>query len=477
MASSLRFNLATRSIAPRSSVFLTTKQARTIAYVPPRRASTTPKLQATIVANGSHGTANGHQHQHQHHNNENSSSSSSSSSPQQQQTPTSTPKPGPLARIPTSHLVRSLLLHTITSNPTLLKVGSTIMTKTADRIDFIPPLKWVVDKTFYAQFCAGATPTSISTTISSLRSLGYTGIILAYAREVDSTTSSSNVTTTSSASSEIQQWLTGTLRTISLCTPQDFLAIKFTGAGRSVIPVLRDQRPCTDLPGMDLAIETICSAAKEKGVGLLVDAEQAALQPGVDRWALEMMRRYNKPVANDTTSNGSGVTVYNTYQMYLKRSSNNLLQHIKTAQQGNWNLGVKLVRGAYLHSDPRDLIHANKRDTDEAYNTALEKLIRSNIATVVATHNRESVEIARRIKAPGDSGRLVFAQLMGMADELSQELVLQGERVVKYAVWGETGECVKYLLRRAEENLDAVKRSRENWLATMEELKERFKGI
>jgi proline dehydrogenase len=60
---------------------------------------------------------------------------------------------------------------------------------------------------------------------------------------------------------------------------------------------------------------------------------------------------------------------------------------------------------------------------------------------------------------------------------LSQELVGAGERVVKYAVWGETGECVKYLLRRAEENLDAVGRSRENWTATVEELKKRWKGI
>ncbi|KAI5789529.1 FAD-linked oxidoreductase-like protein [Pyronema domesticum] len=375
----------------------------------------------------------------------------------------------PLARIPTSHLVRSLLLHTITSNPTLLKVGSTIMKKTADRIDYIPPLKWVVDKTFYAHFCAGSSAPAISSTITSLRSLGYTGIILAYAREVDVSSTSSSSSSSSSAS-EIQQWLTGTLRTISLCTPHDFLAIKFTGAGSSIIPLLRDQRPWSDLPGMSSAIEQICSAAKEKGVGLLVDAEQATLQLGVDKWAIEMMKQYN-------TTDTSGVTVYNTYQMYLKRSEGNLRRHMMEAKNEGWKLGVKLVRGAYLHTDPRELIHDTKKETDEAYNAALAHLVRANTDTVVATHNKESVEIARRIAPQPPQNRLVFAQLMGMADELSQELVGSGERVVKYAVWGGTGECVKYLLRRAEENMDAVGRSRENWTATVEELMRRWKGI
>lgn len=144
---SLRFSLATRTIAPRSSIFLHMKQTRSIAYVPPRRASTSPKMQSTITANGSHhATVNGHHE----HNNDVPSPRSPTPNSQQQPTSTSTSRPaGPLARIPTSHLVRSLLLHTITSNPTLLKVGSTIMKKTADRIDYIPPLKWVVDKTFY----------------------------------------------------------------------------------------------------------------------------------------------------------------------------------------------------------------------------------------------------------------------------------------------------------------------------------------
>ncbi|KFY03247.1 hypothetical protein O988_01624 [Pseudogymnoascus sp. VKM F-3808] len=69
---------------------------------------------------------------------------------------------------------------------------------------------------------------------------------------------------------------------------------------------------------------------------------------------------------------------------------------------------------------------------------------------------------------------LVYGQLQGMADEVSCELVQRGMEVengeaaktvvpqaYKYLVWGTTGECMKYLARRAQENKDAVERTRE----------------
>jgi proline dehydrogenase len=85
----------------------------------------------------------------------------------------------------------------------------------------------------------------------------------------------------------------------------------------------------------------------------------------------------------------------------------------------------------------------------------------------------------------------VYAQLQGMADEVSCELV-QGAQVAaskihregeadvpqtyKYLVWGTTGECMKYLLRRAHENKDAVQRTREGRDAMARELWRRVKG-
>ena len=141
------------------------------------------------------------------------------------------------------------------------------------------------------------------------------------------------------------------------------------------------------------------------------------------------------------------------------------------AEKEGWRLGVKLVRGAYLHSDPRDLIHGTKEATDSAYDSAAEHLIKKGVDTVIASHNKASIENALRLRGKGD-GMLVFAQLMGMADELSLSLVGRAP-VLKYAVWGTTGECLKYLLRRAEENSDAVGRSEENYRAVVDELRRR----
>ncbi|KAF8540458.1 FAD-linked oxidoreductase-like protein, partial [Trichophaea hybrida] len=369
-----------------------------------------------------------------------------------------------LSRLPTSSLFRALFLHTVTSSPALLGMGTKLMLKTADNIDHIPPLKWAVDKTFYAHFCAGSTPEQIQSTITTLRTLGYLGIILAYAREVSPSSSSS----TSSNTAEISQWLTGTLQTISLTSPGDFVAIKLTGAGSSCIPLLASQRPCTDVPQLANALDTICAAAQTRGIGLLVDAEQAALQTGVDNWTLHYMRKFNR---------GIKAVVYNTYQMYLKRSRGTLRRHLALAEEQGWRLGVKLVRGAYLHSDPREMIWDTKGETDMAYNDAAEMLISQGVDTVVASHNRESVMKALELKRiqGQKGGELVFAQLMGMADELSLELAQEGGvKVLKYAVWGGTGECVKYLLRRADENKDATARSGENYRAVVEELGRRL---
>ena len=45
----------------------------------------------------------------------------------------------------------------------------------------------------------------------------------------------------------------------------------------------------------------------------------------------------------------------------------------------------------------------------------------------------------------------------------------------KYLVWGSTGECMKYLLRRAQENRDAVQRTKSGrdamWTETMRRMK------
>jgi len=74
-----------------------------------------------------------------------------------------------------------------------------------------------------------------------------------------------------------------------------------------------------------------------------------------------------------------------------------------------------------------------------------------------------------------------------MADEVSCDLVQAGRvesgetkvdipKAYKYLVWGTTGECMKYLLRRAQENKDAVQRTRDGRNAMAAELVRRVKA-
>lgn len=257
------------------------------------------------------------------------------------------------------------------------------------------------------------------------------------------------------------------------------------------------------MPGPYLAdsIDRICALARERGVRVLIDGEQDALQDTIDRWTMHVAKKYN-------TVPGKAM-IFGTYQAYKKTAPAVLASHLREAREGEFTLGVKLVRGAYLHSDPAERLHDTKDDTDACYDSAAASVLtREWNATVAgsgayppasimfATHNATSVRRAYSIYTSGRArSEILFAQLQGMADEISCELVemnrpaaLQDRAaarteeahtflpVYKYMAWGTTGECMKYLLRRAEENKDAVKRTREDRDAMWAELVRRTKG-
>ncbi|KAG0635302.1 FAD-linked oxidoreductase-like protein [Tuber brumale] len=209
----------------------------------------------------------------------------------------------PLARLSTTSLLRAMLLHSITASPILCKFGTKLIMMNLNSLKKGGLVKWGVDKTFYTQFCAGSTSTEITATISELRSLGLAGVILAYAREAEIT---DTAVSSESQSQQIKQWLDGSLKTIACVEPGDYVAIKYSGAGPSSLPLLNQHRPCFEFPELGDALLKICDSAKAKGVQILIDAEQASVQDGVHDWTLNLMRRYN--------TDGRAV-VYNTYQM------------------------------------------------------------------------------------------------------------------------------------------------------------------
>lgn len=270
------------------------------------------------------------------------------------------------------------------------------------------------------------------------------------------------------------------------------LYLRLTGAGRLAIQQLSRRLPAT--PILSRSIHSICELAHQRGVRLLFDAEQNKLQGGIDEWAIHFAQKYN------TLPNR--VTIYGTYQAYKKCTPEVLSRHLATAQQNHFALGVKLVRGAYLNTDPREIFHDTKEQTDRCYDDISASLITRqwsdrvkgqgrypDTQVILATHNPESVHHARAICDAGDAKSYVsFAQLQGMANEISCELVGESQSrrvmspnwspvpVVKYVVWGTTGECMKYLLRRAQENKDAVQQTQSDRNTLFGELVRRCKG-
>ncbi|KAK8058024.1 proline dehydrogenase [Apiospora phragmitis] len=416
-------------------------------------------------------------------------------------------KQAPLAVLPLSTVIRTLFTTTISSSRLLLPPSLAVMGVLAHTSNpILNPdknlvLRYFMKKTFYAQFCAGESAPEVRQTISGLKNIGFTGVILGYAKEVVLTKEqqqgleSKGLPTGAAAEecvrNEVVPWAAGTMETVRLAGPGDFVALKFSGAGRQALYALKNRLP----PPKELrsAIDAICDLARERDVPLLFDAEQDAIQRGIDDWTMEYQRKYNA----DTPGHA---LVYGTYQAYLKSTPATLAKHLAVAGKDNFTLGVKLVRGAYLGSDPREIIHDTKEGTDACYDGVAEALIRREwntvlkpsesaaeslkksfplVSLVLGSHNQTSVRRARAIRdaIPAHEGvqELAVAQLQGMADEVSCELVavkkgdlvrnngVVGEktRAYKYIVWGSTGECMKYLLRRARENRDAVQRTRD----------------
>ncbi|KAI1259197.1 proline dehydrogenase [Xylariaceae sp. FL1019] len=425
-------------------------------------------------------------------------------------TPISTmPKSTPLSVLPLATILRTLASTTISSSPLLLPPSLKIMSTLAHSNQAIlnpdrnPMLRWFLKKTFYAQFCAGENAAEVRHTVNGLKKIGFTGVLLGYAREVvlteaqqrDLSSCGEGEAVEECIRNEITPWKTGTMATIRLASKGDFVSVKFSGAGRQALYALKNRLP----PSKPLAaaIEEVCELAKELDVPLLIDAEQTAVQNGIDDWAMHYQRRYN-------TTPGHAI-IYNTYQAYLKATPLALTSHLDMASKEGFTLGVKLVRGAYLGSDPRHIIHDTKEDTDNAYDGIAASLITRRwgsvlkqheaafppISIVLGSHNLESVCKARAIRnSPASAGtELAIAQLMGMADEVSCELlgkkqdceksglvekgVCEAPRAYKYIVWGTTKECMAYLLRRAHENKDAVQRTKAGRDAAWNEVKRR----
>lgn len=264
-------------------------------------------------------------------------------------------------------------------------------------------------------------------------------------------------------------------------TPQDLP--RFTSACRSIDSLALATPSSDEIALMQRARERLHTLAEEAtscGVRLMIDAEQARYQPAIDSFVLELMRKFND---KDMTERP---VVFQTYQCYLKDSGETMAADLRRSERFGFHFAAKLVRGAYMNSErerAQELgydspIHDTAQDTHRSYDDAIDHLLRervradgahSGLEVVCATHNQRSVEKAvslmGRLGLSPTGGKdeekttaVHFAQLYGMSDNLTNALGRHGYGAYKYLPYGTVREAMPYLVRRAQENGDLLKK-------------------
>ena len=347
-------------------------------------------------------------------------------------------------------LRRAYFLFSVMGSPTWVKLGKGL---TNFGLKAHLPIKGMIKKTIFSQFCGGETIEECTKAIDLLWN-SRIGTILDYSIEGKTSDEDFEATTL-----EI-------IATIEKGKGNDavpFAVFKVTGICRFAVleaanggltGMSEDDIKAYD--AMKTRVNRICKAAHDAKVPVFIDAEETWIQDTIDHVTHEMMELYNKEQA----------IVYNTVQIYRHDRLEFLKKHVQWAKENGLKYGVKLVRGAYMEKErARALVNGyespiqpDKEACDRDYNLALEFLLdeMDHMALVAGTHNEESsqflAELLEKKNIAKYDKRIYFAQLLGMSDHISYNLANAGYNVAKYVPYGPVKEVMPYLLRRANEN-------------------------
>lgn len=130
-------------------------------------------------------------------------------------------------------------------------------------------------------------------------------------------------------------------------------------------------------------------------------------------------------------------------QSYLKRTDTDL-QEVLDADGI-----IRLVKGAY--DEPRDIAYREKEAVREHYRNLLDQLFAQDNYFAVATHDEQLIEHAQGLESEYDKDRdaFEFQFLMGVRNQLKQDLAADGYNVAEYVPYGD--EWLPYYWRRVQE--------------------------
>jgi proline dehydrogenase len=349
-----------------------------------------------------------------------------------------------------SDLRRSYWLFKLINSPKIVSIGKWLVT-VALTIRF--PIKWLLKPTIFRQFCGGET---IEESRKRIEELGKYNIksVLDYAAE-----GNQNEKDFDMCVDEIIRIINEAKRNKNI----GFAVFKPTGVARFHLleKVSEEKSVLTEKERREYdrvyeRFDLICKTAYEAGVPVFIDAEESWIQRAVDVLAEEMMRTYNKERA----------IVYNTFQMYRKDRLEFLIDCFLRARKGNYFLGVKVVRGAYMEKERARAakmkypspIHDTKEITDSHFNAALRFCMEhlDRISFCCASHNEDScmmvLDMMKTKNLAVKHEGIYFSQLLGMSDHISFNLAAAGYNVSKYVPYGPVRDVIPYLIRRAQEN-------------------------
>jgi proline dehydrogenase len=371
-------------------------------------------------------------------------------------------------------LKRAYLLFSLLSSSLFTKMGiGMVRFSLAVRL----PIKWVIKKTIFRQFCGGET---LEETAAVADKLGQYAVntILDYGVE-----GKDNEAAFDNAVPEF-------INAITFAATQKnipFISLKITGFARfALLEKMHSGRELTSAERDEwnkvcIRIDRICSCAAGNKVKVLIDAEETWIQDPCNEITEAMMEKYN---------HGQAI-VFNTFQLYCSGTLDFLVSCIEQSAKRGYILGAKLVRGAYMEKERQrakmmgypDPIQPDKSATDRDFDSAIKVCMNylDKMELFIGTHNELSNYLAlgymSRLHIPAADRRVSFSQLLGMGDHISFNLANSGYNVSKYVPYGPVSDVVPYLMRRAQENTSVAGQTNRELTLIRTELNRRRKSI
>ncbi|TIC51772.1 carbamoyl-phosphate synth [Wallemia mellicola] len=340
-----------------------------------------------------------------------------------------------LQDLPTTQLVRSWVVYLACSSPTLIDAAPDLINYASHLPGIWQITKFVVKRTFFAQFTGGESSQEYTKVIDALRQHTQ-GVILNYSAEASDISPSHSQDAMLAAAEDSLRIISEGVQACGTYEKQlrdnhdkragqTFVAVKPSGlipdpyvleratlalnelhGWNNTLPAQMPVESVSDsdmqlmlgkaklsniskedlkqLAGLYDRMRNICGCAYDNGVKILIDAEYAKFQPAIDVMFTLLAEEFNYDRKGNVSQTVQPV-VYNTIQCSLRRSEDFVKASIKRAQEKGYTIGLKVVRGAYVdHENSRwaklkgvgpSPVWGSKEETDRCFDNVAEHLV------------------------------------------------------------------------------------------------------